>query len=300
MPSGLTRLIVAFVVMLALGGLAARGWEWHREHPDELRRIMREWWRALHTRWSATAYLTVHFLVGLGASLAALAVFSLITIGVVRKQRVTVFDQWLADIIHRHATQTGTLMARLTSALGDPLAMLALLLVGAALLWLRRNRVLFAAWTVSFAGAALLDAALKIIFRRDRPAWTESFASGYGISFPGGHALGALVGWSMLAYLVLAARERGRWSDGIIGIALTTVVLSIGFSRVYLGVHYLSDVIAGYAAGILWVVTCVVAIEVAQGVQERRGGQRRAGARGAGSDRRNDERRHIDEALRTL
>ena len=299
MPNGLTRLIIAFMVMLLLGGLAARAWEWHREKPDDLRRIVREWWRSLRTRWSARAYLIVHFLVGLGASLAALAFFSLITIGIVRKQRVTLFDQWLADAIHRHSTDIGNLMAGFASGLGDPRLMLALFAIGATLLWFRRNLVLFAAWIVAFAGGTLLEAALRIIFRRDRPLWVESFATGNGFSFPSGHVMGALIAWGMLACVLLVTYPRRRWSDGVIGIGLVTLVGAIGFSRIYLGVHYLSDVIAGLAAGTLWLATCVTAVEVAQGEQDRRAGQRRGGSRGDRSDRRHEERRHPDDAVNT-
>lgn len=287
------------MVMLLLAGLSARAWEWHRERPDALRHFMREWWRSLRTRWSARAYLTVHFLVGLGVSLAALAFFSLITIGIVRKQRVTLFDQWLADSIHRHSTDVGTLLAKLASGLGDPRLLLALFAVGATLLWFRRNLVLFAAWIVAFAGGTLLEAALKIIFRRDRPAWVESFATGNGFSFPSGHVMGALIAWGMFAYLLLITYPRRRWSDGVIGIGLVTLLGVIGFSRIYLGVHYLSDVIAGLAAGTLWVATCVTAVEVAQGEEDRRAGQRRAGSRGERSDRRHEERRHPDDAANT-
>ncbi len=299
MPDGLTRLIIAFMVMLLLGGLAARGWERHREKPDALRRIMREWWRSLRTRWSARAYLTVHFLAGLGVSLAALALFSLITIGVVRKQRVTLFDQWLADAIQRHSTDVGILLARFASGLGDPRLLLALFAVGATLLWFRRNLVLFAAWIGAFVGGTLLDAALKIIFRRDNPKWIESFATGNGFTFPSGHVMGALIAWGMLAYVLLITYSRRRWSDGVIGIGLVTLTGVIGFSRIYLGVHYLSDVIAGLAAGTLWIATCVTAVEVAQGDDDRRAGQRRGGSRGERSDRRSEERRHPDDALHT-
>lgn len=292
MSNGLARTIVAFLVMCSLAGLAAYAWEWHRAHPRDLRSVVRDKWRALRTRWSPPAYLTVHFLIGLGVSLAALALLSLITVGVVRKQRVTVFDQGLADLIERHSTETGVMLANLTSALVDPRLMFVLMIIGATLLWLRHRSVVLAGWITAFLGAAVLDGALRIVFRPDRPAWTESLVNVGGFSFPSGHAVGALVGWGMVAYLVLTFMPRRRWSDAGIGLALATLLLFIGFSRIYLGVHFVSDVIAGFAAGIIWVATCVTAIEVAKGERDRRERERREGSRAdADSDRRRAERR---------
>jgi undecaprenyl-diphosphatase len=110
---------------------------------------------------------------------------------------------------------------------------------------------------VSTAGSAVLTAVLKGVFQRTRP---ELFDSGYHASFysfPSGHATVAVGFYGMLT-LVLAYRLRGRarWAVAVSGIL---VVLLIGFSRLYLGVHYPSDVVAGYLAALLWLV-CVGAV----------------------------------------
>lgn len=291
MQNGLASLIIALVGMLMLAGTAAWAWERHRDNPDKLRKGMRDRWRSLRTRWSATAYLAVHFLIGFGACLATLALFSLITIGIERKQRVTYFDMYFADAIHRHSTDVGILLAQFTSALADPRLLLVVFAVGATLLWLRHRGVRLAAWIVAFCGASVLDVALRLIFRPDRPAWSEPFGWAVGSPLPGGHVLSAVVAWGMVAYMLVTAARRRPWSDGTVGILLTTLLLSIGFSRIYLGLHYVTDVIAGLAAGTLWLATCVAGIEIAQGEQGRREGQRRAGSRGTRSDRRHESDR---------
>jgi len=110
---------------------------------------------------------------------------------------------------------------------------------------------------VSTAGSVVLTTVLKSVFQRARP---ELFDSGYQASFysfPSGHATVAVGFYGMLT-LVLAYRLRGiaRWAVAISG---TLVVLLIGFSRLYLGVHYPTDVLAGYLAALLWLV-CVGAV----------------------------------------
>src|SRR5215203_1940446 len=113
---------------------------------------------------------------------------------------------------------------------------------------------------VSTGGSFVLTTVLKSVFQRARP---ELFDSGYQASFysfPSGHATVAVGFYGMLT-LILAYRLRGkaRWAVAVSGIL---VVLLIGFSRLYLGVHYPTDVLAGYLAALLWLVCvgCVYAL----------------------------------------
>jgi membrane-associated phospholipid phosphatase len=291
MTGATIRTIVAFLVMATIIGLAIWSWQWHRSHRGELQGAVRARWSRMRTRWSPHAYLTIHFLVGLGISLAALALFSLITIGVVQKQRVTLFDQQLVDWIHRHATRPGIQIAKFGAALGDPRLMLAILVIGSTLLWLRRKHIMLIGWIVAFVGATALDNGLKLIFRRDNPLWESPFFSAGGFSFPSGHVLGALVGWTMLAYFFAREDRSRKWSDETIGLITSGIVLSVAMGRIYLGVHFPSDVIAAFAAGMIWVATCVSAVEIAVGDRDRRKADRRAAERSDDGDRRQGDRR---------
>src|SRR5918996_5417352 len=146
---------------------------------------------------------------------------------------------------------------RIVTALGYYWFVLALL-VAVVILFYRRGWKLSAMLLlVSTAGSAVLTTVLKGVFQRARP---ELFDSGYHASFysfPSGHATVAVGFYGMLT-LVLAYRLRGtaRWTLAVSGIL---VVLLIGFSRLYLGVHYPTDVVAGYLATLLWLV-CVGAV----------------------------------------
>nr|WP_310234481.1 phosphatase PAP2 family protein [Luteimonas terrae] len=116
------------------------------------------------------------------------------------------------------------------------------------LLALKRWRdALFVA--VATGGSALLNLATKQLFARDRPSLWESIAPEATYSFPSGHAMGSM---TLAAVLVLLAwPTRARW--GVIA-AMAVFVPMVGLSRVYLGVHYPSDILAGWAAASVWVV----------------------------------------------
>jgi undecaprenyl-diphosphatase len=146
---------------------------------------------------------------------------------------------------------------RILTALGYYWFVLLLLVVTVAFFYQRGWRLSAILLLVSTAGSAVLTTVLKSVFQRARP---ELFDSGYQASFysfPSGHATVAVGLYGMLT-VVLAYRLRGtvRWVVAVSGIL---VVLLIGFSRLYLGVHYPTDVVAGYLAALLWLV-CVGAV----------------------------------------
>src|SRR5215210_2557833 len=167
------------------------------------------------------------------------------------------FDR--AVLLWIHSTFPGWLEGpmRLVTALGYYWVVLPLLAVAVAIFYRRGWKLSAILLLVSTAGSAVLTTVLKGVFERARP---ELFNSGYQASFysfPSGHATVAVGFYGMLT-LVLAYRLRGvaRWVVAVSGIL---VVLLIGFSRLYLGVHYPTDVLAGYLSALLWLV-CVGAV----------------------------------------
>jgi membrane-associated phospholipid phosphatase len=116
------------------------------------------------------------------------------------------------------------------------------------LLALRRWRLgLFAA--VATGGSALLNIATKQLFSRARPGLWESIAPEHTYSFPSGHAMGSMT--LALVLVLLAWPTRLRWW---VVAAMAVFVPMVGLSRVYLGVHYPSDILAGWAAAALWTI----------------------------------------------
>lgn len=164
------------------------------------------------------------------------------------------FDR--AVLLWIHATFPGWLNEpmRVITALGYYWFVLPLLAVVVALFFRRAWRLSAVLLLVSTAGSIVLTTVLKAVFKRARP---ELFDSGYHASFysfPSGHATVAVGFYGMLT-VILAYRLRGlaRWAVAFCGALL---VLLIGFSRLYLGVHYPTDVLAGYLSALLWLV-CV-------------------------------------------
>lgn len=138
------------------------------------------------------------------------------------------------------------------SYLGDQALNAILIVVGLALIYRRRWRDAILL-IVTCGGGALLNMGLKIAFHRARPAAAAAFAVDPW-SFPSGHAMNAMIGYGLLAYVLIERFPQRR--RAIIGAAGALVAL-IGFARLYLGVHYVSDVIAGYAAGLVWLMVCI-------------------------------------------
>jgi undecaprenyl-diphosphatase len=120
----------------------------------------------------------------------------------------------------------------------------------AAFLYFRQARTA-ALLAITMVGMAALDVTLKLAFHRPRPvAYFGPTPTTY--SFPSGHAMGSFCFYGVLA-AILAARAKERRTKWCIWAGATLLIGLIGFSRIYLGVHYPSDVIAGYCAGAVWV-----------------------------------------------
>ncbi len=103
---------------------------------------------------------------------------------------------------------------------------------------------------IAIVGSALLNLSTKAFFARDRPSLWESIAPETTFSFPSGHAMGsATLAWVLV---LLTWRTRWRWP---VTIVMVGFVPAVAFSRVYLGVHYPSDILAGWAAASVWTVS---------------------------------------------
>lgn len=117
----------------------------------------------------------------------------------------------------------------------------------------RRREATFAA--LALGGSALLNMGVKHLFARARPTLWESIAPELTYSFPSGHAMGS----ASLAWVLVLLSWHTRWRWPVLLMMVPFVVL-VGYSRIYLGVHYPSDILAGWAAASVWVVTVFFAL----------------------------------------
>ena len=262
-------LLIALVVALVLA------WRWLDANRDALtERITRYWaiFRGRHpglakfvaARFMREEYLGLHLTIGFFLSLAALWLFAGVTEDVVHHDPLTRFDLALTTWIRGHTTPLGDRIFLAVSAVGSPTAMAVMAAAGALMLLVRRKWLVLTAWVAAFAGAAVLTVILKNVIQRPRPVDAASFLYGTSFSFPSGHALGSLVGYGMLAYVIGSTRIESVRGRVRLAVATVVLVLAMGISRLYLGVHYFSDVVAGYAVGILWLSVCISGLQVVQ------------------------------------
>jgi undecaprenyl-diphosphatase len=165
------------------------------------------------------------------------------------------FDFAVRNWVHSLASPGLTRALTAISLLGYDVLIVELVVAVVIFLWLRWRRA--AGWlALSMAGALALDLALKFAFRRQRPQPFFGDAP-HSFSFPSGHALCSFVFYAVLAGLI-AQRIQPQWLRVAVGVAAAALVAAIGLSRIYLGVHYPSDVIAGYLAAAIWVSALLV------------------------------------------
>lgn len=185
-------------------------------------------------------------------------------------------DQGVAEGLHRRAvTRPGEVRAArvLTDWVWDPWTLRALVAVAAVVLWWRRARLLAGWIAVTILVAALLQQGIKAAVGRDRPHWQDPVDSAHYAAFPSGHAMSAAVGCGLLLWLLWRASPGPAVRSAAVVAACVSVV-GVSFTRVYLGVHWLSDVVAGVALGV-GVVAFSIAGHTAFRARSGRGGERR-------------------------
>lgn len=212
-------------------------------------------WRTRFAKLHPRAYLGVHALLGVATSVVLIWLFALIADAIGEKGILVTIDQLTTGWLQRHGTEWGEGVFYGVSLLGSIVLTVVLVI---AIVWylVKKDRWRAALVAVAGLGGTLLDMLLKTIFHRGRPLVASEFIHRPSWSFPSGHAMESLVGYGILAYLLIAhvhgtAKRRAFVASTVILVAL------IGFSRVYLGVHYMSDVIGGFLAGGIWLLACI-------------------------------------------
>ncbi|MDQ0428676.1 undecaprenyl-diphosphatase [Planomicrobium stackebrandtii] len=114
-------------------------------------------------------------------------------------------------------------------------------------------------FVIAVGGGSLLTLLLKHLYVRERPSINAEIDA-LGYSFPSGHSMGSLVFYGFVMYLVIRTRQR-PWIQWVTVVVLSVLIIMIGSSRVYLGAHFPSDVIAGYIAGAIWLLLSLIALE---------------------------------------
>jgi undecaprenyl-diphosphatase len=191
--------------------------------------------------------------------------FALLAESILRHKVFVEWDEVLKNSLHEHSRTHDMLrgfLHRFTRVAALPALVAEATVVLVVLMYLREWR-LGAIWiVVTFGGFKFVDL-LKDYYDRPRPDVIEPLLDESGRSLPSGHAAGSVLVFGLLAYLLIRfTRRAGFFLLPLLGL----LILGIGFSRIYLGVHWLSDVVAGYVFGS---ATVALGMSAAEAVRER-------------------------------
>ena len=232
------------------------------------RRLRRGWdgfyralrWVAGHVRGVYSAYaafLSIAF-VGAAALAAFVGIAKLVLEGPLQST-----DDRVLRFVAAYRTPLLTKVALQATSLGSGVVLVLLVLVASSFLWLTRHRYSAYLLLASFVGSWILNTALKDVFERPRPEVVPHLAAVITSSFPSGHAMSSMAAYGAIA-LLLTRLQRSRAARRTTWLLATIVILVIGASRIYLGVHYASDILGGYAAGLAWVAFAAAGMSALQ------------------------------------
>jgi membrane-associated phospholipid phosphatase len=167
-------------------------------------------------------------------------------------------DEALSASIRTHVDVRTLQVFALLTHFGDARLLTLLGVVVALGLGWRGQRTLALGWVLALGGNALLNPMLKRIFERVRPVHDHGLVAELGWSFPSGHTSGATVAYGMLAYVMLRTLPSAWHLPAVLG--ATALAFTVGSSRVFLQVHFASDVVAGFASGTAWLMVCILSV----------------------------------------
>lgn len=244
-----------------LWALASRLWDAFERSKlaDRLRRM--PWVKSsmVHSL-TVWRYLGIHAVVSFAVALLGFAVFVELGDEIGEQEGLALFDAQLTLALSANVDQPTLERFALVTQLGDPMVTIGLATLVALYLLIRRWWLHAAVWVLATGAGGILVKLLKQHFERTRPIHDHALITADGWSFPSGHASGAVLVYGMLGYLLIRHTPRA-WHIPIALITITLVTF-VGFSRVILQVHYLSDVLAGFAIAGGWAALCATALEV--------------------------------------
>ena len=197
-------------------------------------------------------FLSLSLLLGLATAIGMLIFFGWLADEALEGE-TRHFDETTRAAVHQLASPLLTTIMRGFSFVGSTISLTVGTIIAVVLFATRklgREAKLFA---ITMIGAALLNVTLKLAFKRERPIPFFNLSPPETYSFPSGHSLTSACFFGALA-AILTARIKSKRLRAIIWIVATSMFLLIGLSRIYLGMHYTTDVIAGFAAALIWIL----------------------------------------------
>jgi len=201
-----------------------------------------------------------HFLAAAFACIVLAWIFLAIAEDVATTDYITQVDQRVATTLHADATPLFTRAMRVISWLHDtvPLAVASagLLLM---LLW-RKQRIWIVALLLALPGGMLMNSGMKLAFARQRPHFADPLVNLTSYSFPSGHTAGSTLMYGFMAALLIS-RTRSNAKRALIGAGALLAIATVACSRIYLGAHFLSDVLGAFFEALAWLLLCGIAAQ---------------------------------------
>lgn len=234
------------------------GLSWVAERPavEWVRSRYPRQWQFVGRRFAAGEAAGLTLTLGVAVVLALGVGFGQVLDSVQESDGITVADRPVLGFLATHRQPWSISAAEVITDMGSPVGVAVTgLAVGLLLAWLRRSWLPLLVVMLGGAGIALINTAVKRLVGRSRPPQFTAVLGEHGFSFPSGHTTGTTVVWLLLAWMAghwVIGRRIGRvlvWTVALL------MIVAVGATRIYLGVHFLSDVLAGWTLGAAWAVT---------------------------------------------
>jgi undecaprenyl-diphosphatase len=213
------------------------------------------------------SYWSLHSIAGLILSSFFIWVFSEIAEGVSHKDIIVIIDQWIIKKVLMLRTTHLTMFMEFVTNLGGIIIIGPCTIIISAYLIIRKEFNSAVSLLVAISGGVILNNLLKLFFQRPRPIDESTLIEMSGWSFPSGHSMNSIIFYGILTYWIIKGLSP-LWLKSAACIITCLIVFMIGISRIYLQVHYLSDVIAGFSCGLFWLSICVTGMEIDRKIRE--------------------------------
>jgi undecaprenyl-diphosphatase len=178
-------------------------------------------------------------------------------------------DDAILTQLHRLWGPTADQIMLFLTTMGAPLVLGVFVGLAALALWRRGRWIDALGLVITSGGGGIVNQGLKALYQRARPDLFQGPFHFTSYSFPSGHAMGAIVCYGMLAFLGARLLRKRRYRVALVA-AAALLILGIGLSRVYFGVHFPTDVLGGFIAGAIWLIVCIESVRTAEWYAERR------------------------------
>ncbi|MCJ8164706.1 phosphatase PAP2 family protein [Pontibacter sp. E15-1] len=233
------------------------------KHQPLVRRLREQYpglWRFLMNRFNTRVFLGLPFTLISLVFVLNIALLSELTESVLESAWIVTLDETFTGLLFKVRSEALSQVLYAFTQLGEQETVFIVGGVVSAIFLYRRNFVALFVFWFTLAGVGISTRYGKTFFSRERPSEVAYYAVEH-FSFPSGHATTVLAMYGLLAYFLYRHYHTHPWRELVLWLAGILIVI-VGFSRIYLGVHFLSDVLAGFLLGALWLLVGVSLMEV--------------------------------------